>query len=45
VVGVASELLTPKAGGPDVELLFVLFGWPEFGDPEPLSELVTPGVP
>lgn len=47
VLGVASVLLVPKAVVPDVELLLVLFGAPEFGDPAalPLSELVTPGVP
>jgi hypothetical protein len=32
---------------PDVELLFVLLGRPEFGDlaAMPLSELVVPGAP
>lgn len=40
-------MLTPKAGVPEVELLLMLFGVPEFGDPAalPLSELLTPGVP
>lgn len=47
VVGVASVLLLPKALMAGVELLFVLFGRAEFGDPAPvpLSELVAPGVP
>ena len=45
MLGVANVLLVPYAGVTDVELLFMLFGWPEFGEPEPLSEWVTAGVP
>ncbi|SIT41374.1 hypothetical protein BN2475_300019 [Paraburkholderia ribeironis] len=47
VLGVASVLLIPNAGVPDVELLFVLFCGLEFGDPAliPLSVVVAPGVP
>jgi hypothetical protein len=46
-LGVAKVLLLLGALVPDVELLFVLFGSPEFGDlaAMPLSELVAPGVP
>jgi hypothetical protein len=46
-LGVASVLLLLGALVPEVELLFVLFGRPEFGDraPMPLSELVALGEP
>ena len=46
-LGVANVLLLAGALVPDVELLFVLFGRPEFGDLAvmPLSEFVAPGVP
>ena len=46
-LGVASVLLLLGALVPDVELLFVPFGKPEFGGllAMPLSELVAPGVP
>ena len=46
-LGVASVLWLPGRLVPDVELLFVLLGRPEFGDLAvlPLSELVVPGVP
>lgn len=46
-LGFASVLLLLGALLPDVELLFVLLGRPEFGDlmALPLSELVAPGVP
>jgi hypothetical protein len=46
-LGVARVLLLLGALLPDVELLFVLLGRPEFDDlaAVPLSELVVPGVP
>lgn len=45
--GVASVLLTPKAGLAGAELLLMLFCWLEPGDmvPVPLSELVELDVP
>lgn len=46
-LGVASVLLLLGALVPDVELLFVPLGRPEFGAllAVPLSELVAPGAP